>query len=113
NRTTRAATGGAAFRHEAGASPVGGGAHDSVNGGGDRSGAAEVESALVSHPAVAEAAVIGRPDPIKGENIKAFVILRVGHTASAELEATLKEHVRRTLGPVAAPAAIDFPDKLP
>jgi acetyl-CoA synthetase len=59
---------------------------------------------------VAEAAVIGRPDEIKGENIKAFVMLRVGHTASPELEVKLKDHV---LGGIAVPAEIAFPEKLP
>jgi acetyl-CoA synthetase len=88
-------------------------ADDVLNVAGHRIGTADVESALVSHPAVAEAAVIGRPDEIKGENIKAFVILRVGHTASPELEAVLKDHVRHTLGSIAVPAEIAFPDKLP
>jgi acetyl-CoA synthetase len=88
-------------------------ADDVLNVAGHRIGTADVESALVSHPAVAEAAVIGRPDEIKGENIKAFVILRVGHTASPELEAKLKDHVRHTLGSIAVPAEIAFPEKLP
>jgi acetyl-CoA synthetase len=57
--------------------------------------------------------VIGRPDEIKGENIKAFVMLRVGHTASAELEVKLKDHVRHVLGGIAVPAEIAFPGKLP
>jgi acetyl-CoA synthetase len=80
---------------------------------GHRIGTADVESALVSHPAVAEAAVIGRPDEIKGENIKAFVILRVGHTPSPELAEKLQDHVRHELGPIAVPSEIAFPDKLP
>jgi acetyl-CoA synthetase len=88
-------------------------ADDVLNVAGHRIGTADVEGALVSHPAVAEAAVIGIPDEIKGENIKAFVILRVGHTASPELEAKLKDHVRHTLGSIAVPAAVAFPDKLP
>jgi len=79
-------------------------ADDVLNVAGHRIGTADVEGALVSHPAVAEAAVIGRPDEIKGENIKAFVILRVGHTASPELEAKLKDHVRHTLGAIGVPA---------
>ena len=73
----------------------------------------EIDEVLLSHPAVAESAVIGRPDPIKGENIKAFVILRVGHSASPELESKLKDHVRHVLGAIAVPAEIAFPDKLP
>ena len=88
-------------------------ADDVLNVAGHRIGTADVEGALVSHPAVAEAAVIGIPDEIKGENIKAFVILRVGHTASPELEAKLKDHVRHTLGSIAVPVAVAFPDKLP
>jgi acetyl-CoA synthetase len=88
-------------------------ADDVLNVAGHRIGTADVEGALVSHPAVAEAAVIGRPDEIKGENIKAFVILRVGHLASPELGAKLKDHVRHVLGSIAVPAEIAFPDKLP
>jgi len=88
-------------------------ADDVLNVAGHRIGTADVEGALVSHSSVAEAAVIGRPDEIKGENIKAFVILRVGHTGSPELEAKLKDHVRHELGSIAVPAEIAFPDKLP
>ncbi len=88
-------------------------ADDVLNVAGHRIGTADVESALVSHAAVAEAAVIGRPDPIKGENIKAFVMLRVGQTPSAELEAALKDHVRNTLGPIGVPSEIAFLDQLP
>jgi len=106
-------TGDIAVRDEDGYFTVVGRADDVLNVAGHRIGTADVESALVSHPSVAEAAVIGRPDPIKGENIKAFVILRVGHTASPALEATLKDHVRHTLGAIACPSEIAFPDKLP
>jgi acetyl-CoA synthetase len=88
-------------------------ADDVLNVAGHRIGTADVEGALVSHPAVGEAAVIGRPDEIKGENIKAFVILRIGHTGSPELETKLKDHVRHVLGAIAVPAEIAFPDKLP
>ena len=106
-------TGDVAVCDEDGYFTVVGRADDVLNVAGHRIGTADVESALVSHPAVAEAAVIGRPDPIKGECIKAFVMLRVGQTASGELEETLKQHVRRTLGPIAVPAEIAFPEKLP
>jgi acetyl-CoA synthetase len=88
-------------------------ADDVLNVAGHRIGTADVEGALVSHPAVAEAAAIGRPDEIKGENIKAFVILRMGHTASPTLESQLKDHVRHTLGSIAVPNDIAFVDKLP
>ncbi|WP_292368505.1 acetate--CoA ligase [Methanoregula sp. UBA64] len=76
-------------------------------------GTAEVESALVSHKAVAEAAVIGKPDPLKGNTIKAFVTLRVGHTPSEKLKNELIYHVRITLGPIAMPSEIEFADNLP
>jgi acetyl-CoA synthetase len=73
----------------------------------------EVESALVSHPAVAEAAAVGLPDPVKGEVIKCFVQLRAGHDASATLAAALADHVRRELGPIATPAGVEFLEALP
>jgi acetyl-CoA synthetase len=76
-------------------------------------GTAEVESALVSHHAVAEAAVIGKPDVVKGNSIKAFVILRVGNKPSERLKQDLLHHVRTTLGPIAMPHEIDFVEKLP
>ncbi|MDP3563984.1 MAG: acetate--CoA ligase [Methanoregula sp.] len=76
-------------------------------------GTAEVESSLVSHPAVAESAVIGKPDELKGNSIKAFVILRVGFSPSEKLKQDLMYHVRMTLGPIAVPQEIDFVDKLP
>ena len=84
-----------------------------LNVAGHRLGTAEVESALISHPAVAEAAAIGLPDPVKGEGIKCFVQLRAGHDASATLAAALVDHVRRELGPIATPAGIVFLDALP
>jgi len=76
-------------------------------------GTAEVESALVSHHAVAEAAVIGKPDTLKGNSIKAFIILRVGNEPSENLKKDLLHHVRTTIGPIAMPHEIDFVDKLP
>ena len=76
-------------------------------------GTAEVESSLVSHHAVAESAVIGKPDEMKGNSIKAFVILRVGHSPSDKLKQDLLFHVRMTLGPIAVPQEIEFVDKLP
>jgi acetyl-CoA synthetase len=106
-------TGDVALCDEDGYFTVVGRADDVLNVAGHRIGTADVEGALVSHPAVAEAAVIGRPDELKGENIKAFVILRVGHSASPDLEAKLKDHVRHTLGSIAVPSDIAFPDKLP
>ena len=74
---------------------------------------AEVECALVSHQAVAKAAVIGKPGPVKGNIIRAFVILRLGEKASDRLKQDLKYHVRMTLGPIAMPSEIEYVDKLP
>jgi acetyl-CoA synthetase len=88
-------------------------ADDIIIVAGHNIGTAEVESALVSHHAVAEAAVIGKPDLVKGNQIKAFVILRVGNTPSEKLTSDLIYHVRMTLGPIAMPSEIEYVDKLP
>ena len=88
-------------------------ADDIIIVAGHNIGTAEVESALVSHHAVAEAAVIGKPDMVKGNTIKAFVILRVGNQPSDNLKQDLLHHVRTTIGPIAMPHEIDFVDKLP
>ncbi|MEM4776521.1 MAG: acetate--CoA ligase [Pyrobaculum sp.] len=80
---------------------------------GHRLGTYELESALVSHSAVAEAAVVGVPDSIKGEVPIAYVVLRQGFEPSEALRKELREHVRRTIGPVAEPAHIFFVTKLP
>lgn len=106
-------SGDVAVKDEDGYISVLGRADDVLNVAGHRIGTADVESALVSHPAVAEAAVIGVPDSIKGETIKAFVQTRAGHEHSNQLAASLVEHVRRELGPIAAPAAIEFVAALP
>ena len=86
---------------------------DVLNVSGHRLGTMEVESALVSHPAVAEAAVVGRPDPIKGEGIVAFVTLKTGQAASEELNKELKAHVVKAIGAIARPDEIRFTDALP
>ncbi len=88
-------------------------ADDVLNVAGHRIGTAEVESALVEHPSVAEAAVIGKPDEIKGERIKAFVVLKLGVEPSEELVKSIKQTVREVLGPIAVPDEIEFVDKLP
>jgi len=80
---------------------------------GYRFGSAELESAFVAHPAVAEAAVIGKPHDIKGESIKAFVILKVGQHPTDELKAELKKKVREMIGPIATPDEIEFVATLP
>src|SRR5208283_4584541 len=86
---------------------------DVIKVSGYRLGTAEIESALVSHPAVAEAAAIGLPHELKGNAIHTFVLLRTGHTASVELEDELRQHVSQHLGPIAKPEVIKFVDKLP
>ncbi|MGZ4816565.1 MAG: acetate--CoA ligase, partial [Terriglobales bacterium] len=106
-------TGDVAVRDADGYITVLGRVDDVLNVAGHRIGTAEVESALVSHPAVAEAAAIGIPDSLKGEVIKAFVQCRAGHTASDSLATTLIEHVRRELGPIATPSAIEFVAAMP
>jgi len=86
---------------------------DVLNVAGHRIGTAEVEGALVSHPSVAEAAVVGRPDELKGQALVCFVTLKSGQVATAELKATLRNHVGREIGPVAKPDDIRFADALP
>ena len=80
---------------------------------GHRLGTAEIESALVKHPAVAECAVVGFPHDIKGEDIYVFVTLRKGVEGTEELRQELKKHVRTEIGPIATPAKVQFADALP
>ncbi|TVP76906.1 MAG: acetate--CoA ligase [Gemmatimonadales bacterium] len=86
---------------------------DTLNVAGHRIGTMEVESALVEHPAVAEAAVVGRTDELKGQAIAAFVTLREGRPRSEELVVALKEHVATKIGAIARPADILFTSDLP
>lgn len=86
---------------------------DVVNVSGHRIGTAEVESALVSHPAVAEAAVVGFPHEVKGEDLYAFVILKTGFEGTEELKKELIAHVRKEIGPIATPGKIQFASGLP
>ncbi|HEX8638532.1 MAG TPA: hypothetical protein VF692_10755, partial [Pyrinomonadaceae bacterium] len=86
---------------------------DVINVSGHRLGTAEVESALVSHEAVAEAAVVGRPDEIKGQAISAFVTLEGGRKGSEELKNILRNHVAKEIGSLARPDDIRFTDTLP
>ena len=88
-------------------------ADDVLSVAGHRIGTMEVESAIVEHPDVVEAAVIGTPDPIKGQKIKAFVVLKVGVEPSDQLKKEIQNTVREILGPIAIPEEIDFVDKLP
>ncbi|QPA30385.1 acetate--CoA ligase [Thermaerobacillus caldiproteolyticus] len=86
---------------------------DVINTSGERVGPFEVESKLVEHPAVAEAGVIGKPDPVRGEIIKAFISLRDGYEPSEELIEDIREFVKKGLAAHAAPREIEFRDKLP
>jgi len=86
---------------------------DVINVSGHRLGTMEVESALVSHDAVVEAAVVGMPHDIKGTGIAAFVSLGPGHAPSDGLKAALREHVAGVLGPIAKPDMIRFTQALP
>ncbi|MFW2851909.1 acetate--CoA ligase [Sphingomonas sp. TX0543] len=86
---------------------------DVINVSGHRMGTAEVESALVLHPKVAEAAVVGMPHEVKGQGIYAYVTLNAGEAASADLNAALRQWVRKEIGPIATPDAIQFAPGLP
>ena len=86
---------------------------DVINVSGHRMGTAEVESALVSHPSVAEAAVIGFPHDIKGQGIYAFVTLMVNKIPDDDLLGVLRAHVRKEIGPIATPDVINFAPALP
>ncbi|MEQ1607782.1 MAG: acetate--CoA ligase [Hyphomonadaceae bacterium] len=86
---------------------------DVINVSGHRMGTAEVESALVSHPKVAESAVVGYPHPIKGQGIYAYVSLMAGEAPSEDLRKELVNHVRKEIGPIASPDLIQFAPGLP
>jgi acetyl-CoA synthetase len=86
---------------------------DVIKVSGHRLGTAEIESALVSHPDVAEAAVVGRPDDLTGEAVAAFVTLEGGKTPSPELKEALRAHVAKEIGSLAKPAEVRFTDSLP
>lgn len=88
-------------------------ADDVILTAGYRVGPFEVESALIEHPAVAEAAVVASPDELRGEIVKAFVVLSEGHDPSVELIQELKDHVKKTTAPYKYPREIEFLDSLP
>lgn len=106
-------TGDSARRDEDGYVWIIGRIDDVIKVSGYRLGTAEVESGLVSHPAVAEAAAIGLPDELKGNVIHAYCILRNGYEGSHQLEEDLKAHIRHEVGPIAVPAKIEFVKSLP
>ena len=106
-------TGDGARRDEDGYYWITGRVDDVLNVSGHRMGTAEVESALVAHPKVAEAAVVGYPHDIKGQGIYAYVTLMDGATPSEELLAELKLWVRKEIGPIATPDLLQWAPSLP
>lgn len=106
-------TGDGARRDEDGYYWITGRIDDVLNVSGHRMGTAEVESALVSHPAVAEAAVVGFPHDIKGQGIFSYVTLQAGIESSEALRKELVAHVRKEIGPIAAPDMIQWAPGLP
>ena len=106
-------TGDRAVRDEDGYLWFTGRADDVILSAAYRIGPFEVESALLEHPAVAESAVVGKPDPDRGQIVKAFVVLRPGHEAVEALAAELKEHVKRVTAPYKYPREIEFVAELP
>ena len=106
-------SGDAAKRDEDGYFWVIGRTDDVINASGHRLGTAEIESALVSHPAVAEAAAIGLPHEVKGNSIHVAVVLTLGQKGNIDLEDELRTHVAKHLSPIAKPDSFDFTDQLP
>ena len=106
-------TGDKAYRDEDGYFWFVGRTDDVIISAGYRIGPFEVESALIEHPAVAESAVVASPDPVRGDIVKAFVILKPGYVSSDELALSLQDHVRQTTAPYKYPRAIEFVTELP
>jgi len=106
-------TGDGARRDEDGYFWIVGRIDDVLNVAGHRLGTSEIESALVSHPRVAEAAVVGRPDELKGQGVVAFVTLKTGVDASRELKVELRDHVGTHIGAIAKPDEVRFAEALP
>jgi acetyl-CoA synthetase len=106
-------TGDGSRRDEDGYYWITGRVDDVINVSGHRLGTAEVESALVSHPAVAESAVVGYPHEIKGQGIYAYVTLKVGQEYTDALKKVLAAHVRKEIGPIATPDVIHWAPGLP
>jgi len=106
-------TGDFAMRDEDGYFWLLGRADEVLKVAGHRIGTAELESAAVSHPAVAEAAVVSKPDPLKGEAIVLFVTLKKEVSPSPDLRKKIAEHLRRVIGPIATPDEVYFVESLP
>jgi len=88
-------------------------ADDIIKTSGHMVGPFEVESTLMEHPAVSEAAIIGKPDPLVGELVKAFVVLKPGYEGNDKTKLDIKGFTRKKLGPAVAPKEITFTDSLP
>ena len=86
---------------------------DIISSSGYRIGPTEVENALAQHAAVAECAVVASPDPVRGEVVKAYVVLRNGHAPGEALAAALQDHVKRIIAPYKYPRKIEFAERLP
>ena len=106
-------TGDKAYRDEDGYFWFVGRADDLIISAGYRIGPFEVESALIEHPAVAESAVVASPDPVRGDIVKAFIILKPGYVSSDELTLSIQEHVRNATAPYKYPRVIEFVAELP
>lgn len=106
-------TGDGAKRDKDGYFWISGRVDDVLNVSGHRIGTAEVEGALGSHPQIAESAVVGRPDELKGQAIVAFISLKQGFTASDELKESIRKHVAKEIGALAKPDDLKFTDALP
>ena len=106
-------TGDKGYRDEDGYFWFVGRADDVIISAGYRIGPFEVESALIEHPAVAESAVVASPDPVRGEIVKAFVILKPGYVSSDELVLSIQDHVKGATAPYKYPRAIEFVSELP
>jgi acetyl-CoA synthetase len=106
-------TGDGARRDEDGYFWIVGRIDDVLNVAGHRLGTSEIESALVSHAGVAEAAVVGRPDELKGQAVVAFVTVKTGVAASRELKDELRDHVAAHIGAIAKPDEVRFAEALP
>ena len=106
-------TGDKAYRDDDGYFWFVGRADDVIISAGYRIGPFEVESALIEHPAVAESAVVASPDPVRGDIVKAFVILAPGYVSSDELVVSIQDHVRNATAPYKYPRAVEFVTELP
>ena len=86
---------------------------DAILASGEKVDPFEVESKLLEHPAVMEAGVIGKPDPVRGEIIKAFVVLREGYSPTENQKEEIRQFIKKTLGPHLVPQELDFISELP